>query len=203
MTDHEWVVRSSLEDHITLAARTRDELAPLIAELAAHLVATLSGGGKLVVFGNGGSAADAQHLAAELMGRFGVQRGPLAAIALTTDTSVLTAIANDFEYAEVFARQAEALCLPGDLALGISTTGQAESVVRGLRAANRMGARTWALSGGDGGRLRQEASRSIIVPSDSTARIQEMHLAIIHLVCQLVDVWVSEGGLPADRDLPG
>jgi D-sedoheptulose 7-phosphate isomerase len=194
--ERERAVRLELDEHLAVAAATRERLVPVIAELAGDLVDALAGGGKLLVFGNGGSAADAQHMAAELTGHFAMERGPLPAIALTTDTSVLTAIANDYEYGEVFARQVRALGRRGDLVIGISTSGRAESVVRAVAAANALGARTWALTGRDGGTLAREARRSIIVPSVSTARIQEMHVAILHAVCARVDDWVAEGGAP-------
>jgi D-sedoheptulose 7-phosphate isomerase len=181
------VVAATFAQHISIAEQTRQRLLTGIADLAAELGDALERGGKLVVFGNGGSAADAQHFAAELVGHFRRTRPALPAIALTANTSTLTAIANDYEYADVFARQAEALCGPADLVVGISTSGQAESVVRGLLAACSRGARTWALAGGDGGRLAEVADRHLLVPSDMTARIQEMHIVIIHAVSDLVD----------------
>ena len=121
------------------------------------------------------------------------QRGPLAAIALTVDTSALTAIANDYGYDEVFARQATALCAPGDVAVGISTSGKAESVTRGVEAAKARGAVTCAFTGGTGGRLREVADKLILVPSAETARIQEMHITIIHAVCLLLDDMLAQG----------
>jgi D-sedoheptulose 7-phosphate isomerase len=189
--DHDLVVRAGFDEHVRVARRAGRELAAAIAELAADLVACLSRGGKLVVFGNGGSAADAQHFAAELVGRYRAERPPLPAVALTTDTSVLTAIANDFDYGDVFARQVQALCSPGDLAVGISTSGRSESILRGLQAARERGARAWALTGGDGGPLLGEADAVIVVPSATTARIQEMHELVIHLVCDVVDAWAA------------
>ncbi len=176
-----------LDEHREVAERTRDELLPGIVELADAVVETIERGGKLLTFGNGGSAADAQHFAAELTGHFTTDRRPLPAIALTTDSSALTAIGNDYGFADVFARQATALAAPGDLALGISTSGGAENVVRGIEAAKARGAATWALTGGSGGRLHEVADRAIVVPSTSTARIQEMHITIIHAVCALLD----------------
>lgn len=158
-----------------------------VEELAAALADTLAAGGKPLVFGNGGSAADAQHFAAELTGHFAMERDPLPAIALTTDTSALTAIGNDYSFADVFARQARVLAAPGDLVVGISTSGRAENVVRGIEAAKACGAMTWALTGGTGARLREVAHRSIVVPSDVTARIQEMHITIIHAVGTVLD----------------
>ena len=187
MTDPVAILEGLFDEHLEVARATREALVPGIADLADALGATLEDGGKLLTFGNGGSAADAQHFVAELVGRFMRPRAGLPALALTTDPSVLTAIANDFGYDDIFARQVEALCDGRDLALGISTSGAAASVVRGLQAARRIGARTWALSGADGGLVAGAAERSLRVPSDVTARIQEMHITIIHAVSELVD----------------
>ncbi|CAN5451578.1 D-sedoheptulose 7-phosphate isomerase [soil metagenome] len=181
------------DDHIALAARVRSSLLGEVIDLARELSEALEAGGKLIVFGNGGSAADAQHFAAELLGRFHRPRRGLAALALTTDTSTLTAIANDFEYVDVFARQVQALCSDSDLVVGISTSGEAENVVRGLGAAVASGARTWALTGASGGRSADVATRSLRVPSEATARIQEMHITIIHAICELVDERAASG----------
>ena len=175
------------DEHLLVAQRTRESLMGEVEALGAALADAIERGGKLLVFGNGGSAADAQHFAAELTGHFAMERDPLPAIALTTDSSALTAIGNDYSFAEVFARQATALAAPGDLAVGISTSGRAANVIRGMEAAKARGAQTWGLTGGTGGRLREVADRSIVVPSDVTARIQEMHITIIHAVCTLLD----------------
>ena len=172
-----------LDEHVAVAQRSRASLLEDIGALAADLVETLERGGKLVTFGNGGSAADAQHFAAELTGHFLGEREPLPAVALTVDSSALTAIANDYGYDHVFERQATALCGPADLVVGISTSGGAASVANGVSAARARGARTWALTGGNGGRLLPLADRSIVVPSAETARIQEMHILVIHAVC--------------------
>jgi D-sedoheptulose 7-phosphate isomerase len=182
-------VRELVDDHIALAQRTRDTLTRGLDTFANSACDTLERDGKIIVFGNGGSAADAQHFAAELTGHFVSQRDPLPAVALTTDSSALTAIGNDYEFAEVFARQVRALCRPEDLVVGISTTGRAENVVRGVTAANDIGARTVALTGGDGGRLASIADLAVLVPSDVTARIQEMHILVVHIVCALIDDW--------------
>jgi D-sedoheptulose 7-phosphate isomerase len=187
-------VLSLVDEHIALAERTREALTSEIEALAGLVCESLGRGGKLVVFGNGGSAADAQHFAAELTGHFVTQRGPLPAVALTTDSSALTAIANDYAFTDVFARQVTALCRPEDVVVGISTTGRAENVIRGLIAARERGARTVGLTGGDGGRLASIADHAVIVPSDVTARIQEMHILIIHVVCAIIDDWESTGG---------
>ena len=166
----------------------------LVAEQAEEVVAaarlladTLKGGGKILFFGNGGSAADAQHLAAEFVNRFQIERPPLAALALTTDTSILTSIANDYDFLEVFVKQIRALGREGDTAVGFSTSGSSGNVVRALAAAREMGLRTMALSGGDGGPVAEAADLAIVVPSRNTPRIQEVHITIGHVLCDLVD----------------
>lgn len=194
MTDPAGRLQAIFDEHLAVADRTRAQLLPLVAAFGAELCAALEAGGKLVVFGNGGSAADAQHFAAELTCRFLADRGPLPGVALTVDTSAITAIANDYGYDEVFARQATALCTPADVAVGISTSGQSLSVVRGIEAARARGARTWALTGGTGGRLCDVADQVIVVPSSETARIQELHITIIHAVCALIDDWAAARG---------
>jgi D-sedoheptulose 7-phosphate isomerase len=144
-------------------------------------------GGKLVAFGNGGSAADAQHLAAELVGRFARDRRPLAALALSADTSVLTAIANDTSYNRVFARQIEALGRRGDVAFAISTSGTSRNVVAGLESARQLGLTTVALTGRDGGTVARLADVHVNVPETSTARVQEVHRTLLHIICELLE----------------
>jgi D-sedoheptulose 7-phosphate isomerase len=190
-------VAQVFDEHAALVEVSRGVLTEGIVELAGQLAAALLDGRKLIVFGNGGSAADAQHFAAEHIGRFSATRPSLAAIALTTDTSVLTAISNDFGFEHVFARQAEALAQPGDVVVGISTSGNSASVVAGIAAANLRGARTWALSGAGGGQLAQVAERSLVVPSTETARVQELHITAIHAVCRLIDTFVAPPSEPA------
>ena len=146
-----------------------------------------SAGGKLVAFGNGGSAADAQHLAAELVGRFARDRRPLAALALSADTSVLTAIANDTSYNRVFARQIEALGRRGDVAFAISTSGTSRNVVAGLESARQVGLTTVALTGRDGGTVARLADVHVNVPETSTARVQEVHRTLLHVICELLE----------------
>ena len=187
MTDAPARLRAIFDEHLATVQRSRDQLLPVVAELGADLCAALDSDHKLVTFGNGGSAADAQHFAAELTAHFKAERDPLPAIALTVDSSALTAISNDYGYADVFARQATALCRPGDLVIAISTSGRSESVIRGIQAACARGARTWGFTGGSGGRLREVVDRCIIVPSTETARIQEVHITIIHALCALID----------------
>jgi D-sedoheptulose 7-phosphate isomerase len=158
-----------------------------IRDAASAIVTALRSGGKLLLFGNGGSAADAQHVAAELVGRFQHERGALAAVALTSDTSILTAIANDAGYDRVFARQIEALGREGDVAFGISTSGRSENVVLGLRAAAARGLQTIALTARDGGPVGGAAGIHINVPSDSTPRAQEVHRTLLHILCEIVE----------------
>ncbi|MCK9294833.1 MAG: D-sedoheptulose 7-phosphate isomerase [Desulfobulbaceae bacterium] len=144
-------------------------------------------GNKLMICGNGGSAADAQHLAAEFVNRFLINRAPLPALALTTDTSILTSVGNDFSYDDIFAKQVEALGKKGDILLGISTSGNSPNVVRAFAAAKKIGVRTVVLTGGSGGRLAGEAELVLNVPSAKTPHIQEAHLWIEHMLCWLVD----------------
>ncbi len=158
-----------------------------IIAAAKRLIETLKAGGKILIFGNGGSAADAQHMAAELVNRFRRDRAPLPALALTTDTSILTAIANDYSFDEVFAKQVQALGNKGDVALGISTSGRSKNVLLGLAVAREQGLFTLGLSGGDGGEMAAVCDLLLIVPSPETPRIQEGHLFFIHLVCELVE----------------
>jgi D-sedoheptulose 7-phosphate isomerase len=187
-------LRRSVEDHLALAARMRDDLLPEVEAIAELLCARLASGGRVWIFGNGGSAADAQHFATELLGHFRGERRALPGVALTTDSSALTGIANDYAFEDVFARQVSAVAAPGDVVIGISTSGESENVVRGLQAGRGIGATTVALSGG-GGRLAGIADRAVAVPSADTARIQEMHALTIHLLCETIDDWATR----ADR----
>jgi len=181
------LVIATLADTIALHERVKQsDLQPVLAAAAA-IVEALGRGGKLLLFGNGGSAADAQHVAAELVGRFQATRAALSAIALTTDTSVLTSVANDEAFASVFARQIEALGREGDVALGISTSGRSPNVVSALDAARTRGLRTIALTGRDGGAVGRAAEIHVNVPSDSTARVQEVHRTLLHVICDLVE----------------
>lgn len=177
----------AVTDARRLMERLVAEQGEVVATAARLLAETLQNGGKILIFGNGGSAADAQHIAAEFVNRFQVERPPLAALALTTDTSVLTSIANDYNFNEVFAKQVRALGRSGDAALGISTSGSSPNVVAALKAAQELGLRTLALSGGDGGPVSAWAEVAIIVPSRSTPRIQEVHITVGHVLCDLVD----------------
>ena len=158
-----------------------------IEKAAALIIDSLKNGGKLLVFGNGGSAADSQHIVAELVGRFKLERKALNAIALTANTSSLTAIANDYGYDVVFSRQIEALGAKGDVALGISTSGNSKNVIEAFKKAKSIGIKTIALSGGDGGKIRTEADISIIVETKDSPRAQESHIMIGHIICSLIE----------------
>jgi len=147
----------------------------------------ISKNGKILIFGNGGSAADAQHLAAELVNRFKKERSPIPAIALTTDTSILTAVANDYDFSEVFSKQILALGKKGDIALGISTSGKSVNVISALKVAKKLGMHTVGLSGGDGGLMKELCDYLILVPSYETPRIQEGHLLFLHIFSELLE----------------
>lgn len=174
---------AELEEHSAVLAASRAALGEAFERMLTAWVRTVQQGGTLFFFGNGGSAADAQHLATELTVRYQSNRHAIAAIALTTDTSALTAAANDFGYEAVFARQLEAIGRPGDLALGISTSGRSPNIVRALDVARERGMTAAALTGGDGGLLKGLADPLIVVPSQHTARIQEMHITLGQMLC--------------------
>jgi D-sedoheptulose 7-phosphate isomerase len=161
---------------------------PLLERIAVEMTRAILGGHKILWCGNGGSAADSQHLAAELMGRFRRERSALPSIALTTDTSILTAIGNDYGYEKVFARQVEALCHAGDVVVGISTSGNSRNVCAALELARRLGAFTVALSGEGGGAMTQFADAAICIPSKDTARIQEGHILCGHMLCDWIEL---------------
>jgi D-sedoheptulose 7-phosphate isomerase len=185
--------RQSLDEHRSLSLSVED-LLPTLDDLTDRLCAAFGAGRRLYTFGNGGSAADAQHLAAELIGRYRRERRPLPAMALTVDPSVVTCIANDYAYEDVFARQIEALAVPGDMVIGFSTSGRSGNVVRGLAAARAVGATTVLFAGGDGGPALEHADVAVIVPSQTTARIQEMHLLLLHMLSDGVDAWAAGEG---------
>ncbi|MCS6816493.1 MAG: D-sedoheptulose 7-phosphate isomerase [Blastocatellia bacterium] len=163
-----------------------------VARAAELMIAALRSGRKILLFGNGGSAADAQHIAAELVNRYRRERPALAALALTTDTSILTSIANDASFEDVFSRQIEALGEPGDVAVAISTSGRSPNVVRAVEVARRLGLRTIGLLGRDGGLVGQLVDVPLIVPSDETARIQETHITLGHILCELIESAFSD-----------
>jgi D-sedoheptulose 7-phosphate isomerase len=181
------LIRAVLRQSIEVKTLLLEQADPTPARIATIMVAALRRGGKILFFGNGGSAADAQHIAAELVNRFLRDRQALSAIALTTDTSILTSVANDVGCERIFARQVEALARPGDVAVGLSTSGNSENVLQGLLAAAGRGATTVALTGRSGGKLRAVADLSFCVPSDHTPRIQEAHLTVLHAICEVVE----------------
>ncbi len=184
-------MRDRIKDILLESIQVKEELlrtsTSQIKNIASLVIESLKKGGKLILFGNGGSASDSQHIAAELVGRFKKDRTALAAIALTTNTSVLTSLANDYGYEIIFAKQIEALGQRNDIAFGISTSGKARNVALGIKQAKKMGIKTVALTGGDGGELAKLADVSLVVPSSITARIQEAHITIGHIVCELVE----------------
>jgi D-sedoheptulose 7-phosphate isomerase len=173
-------------EHLELFA-TLDALQPQVRRAAACMTATLRAGGKLMFCGNGGSAADSQHLATELTGRYLEDRAPLAAIALTTDSSALTCIGNDYSFAEVFDRQVRGLARAGDCLIGISTSGNSENVLRAVKSARALGVHCIGLLGRDGGKLAPLCDPVIVVAGRSTARIQEAHIFIGHTLCALIE----------------
>ncbi len=177
---------AALNDHLALV-QALEQLRDPIETFAAQVSAALECGGRVFWLGNGGSAADSQHLAAELVGRFERERPGLAAIALTSDTAVLTSVANDYGFEFVFARQVEALCRRGDVLIGMSTSGNSANVLRAMECAERLGVYRIGLTGQAGGRLRYCCELWLGVPSDSTARIQEAHMLIGHILCDLVE----------------
>ncbi|MGB0681094.1 MAG: D-sedoheptulose 7-phosphate isomerase [Magnetovibrionaceae bacterium] len=179
---------SEFDEHAAVVAATRDAVEKPFNELLSACVATINAGGKLLFFGNGGSAGDAQHLATELTVRYKTDRAAIAAIALTTDTSALTAIGNDFGFDNLFSRQVEALAKPGDVCIGISTSGNSENVNRALKMAKSLGAIPAAFAGKGGGPMAALADPCLIVPSDTTARIQEMHIMLGQMLCGALEI---------------
>jgi len=181
------IIAGTVAESIQVKRQTLDRCSDDILDVATHIVSALRRGNKVILFGNGGSAADAQHAAGELVNRFLVGRPSVAALALTTDTSVLTAVANDTSFEEVFARQVEALARSGDVVVGISTSGKSANVLRGLEAAHAKAAITVGLTGEDGNAFGGMADTCVCVPSNCTPRIQEAHITILHIVCELVE----------------
>jgi D-sedoheptulose 7-phosphate isomerase len=185
------LVRQHFLDSAEVKRRVAADLAGPAAEAALILAKALMNGHKVLVFGNGGSAADAQHLAGEMVGRFKLaMRAALPVMALTTDSTVLTCVANDFSYEEVFSRQVEAFAQEGDVVIGISTSGRSPNVLRALRAARERKAVTMALLGGDGGPAAGEVDLALVVPVSDTTRIQECHITLIHAICEIIEMEV-------------
>ncbi len=194
MTDVGAFFDTELDEHAAVLRATQQELREPFTAMVGAWCETIQGGGKILFFGNGGSAADAQHLSTELTVRYRTDRAAIAAIALTTDTSTLTAAANDLGYEQVFSRQVEALGRPGDLAMGISTSGRSANVVRGLETARSLGLRVTALTGADGGQLRDLADPILVVPATATARIQEMHITLGQMLCAALEIELGYTG---------
>jgi len=183
------VIRKCLNESVKVKRKILDDpsLLDKIKQTASLIIEAYGNRKKLILFGNGGSAADAQHIAAELVNKFKLERSALPALAFTTDTSILTSIANDYDYSGVFARQVEALVQEGDVVIGISTSGGSLNVLKGIEVAKGKGARTIGFTGKDGGKLSQIADLTIEVPSSDTPRIQEAHITILHIICFLVE----------------
>lgn len=181
------MIQKELQSHKETIEKTIEIMVPDIQQASILMVNTLKNGSKVLLCGNGGSAADAQHIAAELTGRYKSERKGLPAIALTTDTSAITAISNDYGYDRVFDRQVEALANKGDLLIGISTSGNSKNIISALTSAKDAGCQTLGLSGREGGEMNNACDINLVVPSTDTPRIQEMHILIGHILCQAVD----------------
>tara|TARA_A100001015_G_C14807920_1_gene639665 strand:- start:245 stop:811 length:567 start_codon:yes stop_codon:yes gene_type:complete len=181
------IIQSEFIEHLKTAKATSENIVAPLEIAAKCCIDSLNKSGKILIFGNGGSAADAQHIVAELVGRYKIDRKGLPAFALTTDTSVLTAISNDYGYDCVFERQIEALANEGDIVMGISTSGNSANVIKAFKLANELGCKTIGLSGRDGGKMKNLCDVNLIVPSNDTARIQEMHIVIGHTLCHLIE----------------
>ena len=186
------IIQFEFEEHLKIAQSTVDLIGESLEIAANFCIDSLNQGGKILIFGNGGSAADAQHIAAELVGRYKVERKGLAAIALTTDTSALTSIGNDYGYARVFDRQGEALANKHDIVIGISTGGSSTNVISALALAKELDCKTIGLSGRGGGEMNELCDVNLVVPAQDTPRIQEMHIVIGHTLCHLIDQAFSE-----------
>lgn len=181
------IIKHELAIHLDTFNEVKLKLMPQIKSIAEILVDTINRNKKIILFGNGGSAADAQHIAAELSGRYKKERRGLPALALTTDTSALTAISNDYGFEFMFSRQVEALANEGDTIIGISTSGNSVNVLEGLKKGKEIGCNLIGMSGNDGGKLSEVSDINLIIPSENTARIQEMHILIGHIFCQIIE----------------
>jgi D-sedoheptulose 7-phosphate isomerase len=198
MKDVSALIEHFVSESLRIKARFFEDNKERIGETAETIAHGLRNGRKMLLFGNGGSAADSQHLAAELVGRFGPDRSPLAAIALSTDTSILTAVANDYGYEKVFARQIEALGQPGDTAIGISTSGNSPNVLAALDVARNKGLFTVGFTGETGGKMNGRTEVLFRVPSRVAARIQETHILLGHILCELIDRQLFPEVYPTD-----
>jgi D-sedoheptulose 7-phosphate isomerase len=179
-------LQNAIFEHQAMFAKL-GELIPQITQVAEELKTCIKRGGKILLMGNGGSAADSQHIAAEIVGRFKTERRGLAAIALTTDTSIITSVGNDYGYDYIFSRQIEALCRPEDVVIGITTSGNSKNVLAAIKEANKLGATTIGLTGGTGGKMTKFCKFNLIMPSSETARIQEAHIFVGHSLCELLE----------------
>ena len=182
------IIKKELNEHLTTLDATMKSIGSSLEVAANICIDSLKQGGKILIFGNGGSAADAQHIAAELVGRYKLERKGLSAIALSTDTSSLTAIANDYGYEHVFDRQIEALANPEDVAVGISTSGNSSNVINALQSAKNIGCKSIGLSGKSGGNMNKLCDVNLVIPAKDTARIQEMHILVGHIICHLIEL---------------
>ena len=181
------LIKKRVYDSIKVKEKTLTANLNVVARIAHELITALTKGGKVILFGNGGSAADCQHVAAELIGRFQNERKSLAAIALTTDTSIITALGNDYGFDIVFSRQIEGLARPNDIVIGISTSGNSKNIIAGIAQAKKMGLKTVSLTGCGGGMLAPLSDISLVVSSNVTARVQEAHICFLHIICELVE----------------
>jgi len=182
------IIKQELNEHLTTLDATMKSIGSALEVAANICIDSLKQGGKILIFGNGGSAADAQHIAAELVGRYKLERKGLSAIALSTDTSSLTAIANDYGYEHVFDRQIEALANLEDVAVGISTSGNSSNVINALQLAKNIGCKSIGLSGKSGGDMNKLCDVNLVIPANDTARIQEMHILVGHIICHLIEL---------------
>ena len=182
------IINNEFNNHLSVSKATMESICASLEAAAKICIHSLKNNGKILIFGNGGSAADAQHIAAELVGRYKNERRGLPAIALTTDTSALTCISNDYGYDKVFFRQVEALANEGDVIIGISTGGTSVNTLNAIKLANKIGCKTIGFSGRGGGKFDTLCNTNIVVPADDTPRIQEMHILIGHIICQLIDL---------------
>lgn len=188
------IVRDAFVDSAEIKKKFAEKYEKKIDEVADFIVGAFKRGNKVLLFGNGGSAADSQHIAAEFVNRFKIERPPLPAIALTTDTSILTSIGNDYDFSEIFSKQIKALGVKGDIAVAISTSGRSPNITKALEVARKLGITTVLLTGGDGGPALEKADHAFVVPSKNTPRIQEVHIALGHVLCELVDNKLFLGG---------
>lgn len=188
------IISESITEHFGLAGKLED-LIPVIEEAGNIIRTRISEGGKLIIMGNGGSAADAQHIAAEMVGRFEYEHAPIPALALTTNTSTLTAVSNDFGFEEVFSRQMESLLREEDVVLAVSTSGSSDNILRAIEKAHQKKVPVIGLSGKDGGELAKVCELCITVPCERTCRIQEMHILIGHILCEIIEIHWMKGAI--------